>query len=160
MEHDAEHSSRMAKSHYGRFGLMLLLSLLAMYVLMYAMVNEAANALPNFNQFYMAGLMVAPMALIELLLMRAMYPNRILNTVIVAISVVALAGFWLGIRHQVAINDTQFLQSMIPHHAGAILMCERASIQRPEVKELCRAIITNQRSEIDQMKAILNRDDR
>jgi uncharacterized protein (DUF305 family) len=44
---------------------------------------------------------------------------------------------------------------MIPHHAGAILVCEKAPIQVPEIKKLCGAIVAGQRSEIDQMKAKL-----
>ena len=52
---------------------------------------------------------------------------------------------------------SQFLKSMIPHHAGAILMCEEASIQDPEIRVLCQNIIVSQQSEINQMKAILNR---
>lgn len=52
-------------------------------------------------------------------------------------------------------NDKQFLRSMIPHHAGAILMCEQASIQDAEIQELCRTIISGQQEEIDQMKAKL-----
>jgi uncharacterized protein (DUF305 family) len=46
---------------------------------------------------------------------------------------------------------------MIPHHAGAILMCEEAPIQDPEIKQLRSSIIASQQAEIDQMKAILNR---
>ena len=45
---------------------------------------------------------------------------------------------------------------MIPHHAGAILMCERANIQDAEIKEQCKTIIASQQSEIDQMKAKLS----
>jgi len=46
---------------------------------------------------------------------------------------------------------------MIPHHAGAILMCEKASIRDSEIKTLCQQIIAGQQSEIDQMKGILTR---
>jgi uncharacterized protein (DUF305 family) len=46
---------------------------------------------------------------------------------------------------------------MIPHHSGAILMCERAKISDPQVKNLCREIIESQKREIDEMKAILAR---
>jgi uncharacterized protein (DUF305 family) len=63
--------------------------------------------------------------------------------------------FWLSIRGQLAITDRQFLRSMIPHHAGAILMCETAPIRDPEIKELCTAIVSSQQSEIDRMKAKL-----
>ena len=37
-----------------------------MYILMYAMVNAFANVYPNVNQFYMAGLMTAPMVVCSL----------------------------------------------------------------------------------------------
>ena len=36
-------------------------------------------------------------------------------------------------------------------------MCDEASIADAGIKELCRTIVSSQRSEIDQMKAILNR---
>ena len=76
---------------------------------------------------------------------------------IIAGSVLAGLIFFLLIRQQTAISDRQFLRSMIPHHAGAILMCEQATINDPEIQELCGAIISSQQSEIDQMKAILER---
>jgi uncharacterized protein (DUF305 family) len=44
---------------------------------------------------------------------------------------------------------------MIPHHASAILMCEKANLQDPEMKDLCQSIILGQQEEIDQMKAKL-----
>lgn len=135
---------------------MTVLSFLAMYILMYAMVNSFSNVFSNFNQFFMAGLMAAPMVLIELLLMGAMYPNKKWNVLIASMTVIALVTFWVCIRQQIAISDKQFLKSMIPHHAGAVLMCEQASLRDPEIKELCRQIISGQRREINQMKAKLN----
>jgi uncharacterized protein (DUF305 family) len=135
---------------------MIGLSFISMYALMYAMVNAFENVHMNVNQFYMAGLMAAPMGLIELALMRAMYRDRRLNMAVAVGSVVALALFWVLLREQVAVSDKQFLRSMIPHHAGAILMCERAPIQDSEIKALCRNIISSQQSEIAQMKAKLS----
>ena len=41
------------------------------------------------------------------------------------------------------------------HHAGALLMCERAPIQDAEIAKLCQAIIKGQQEEIAQMKAKL-----
>lgn len=142
---------------YLRLLIMAVLSFAAMYVLMYAMVNAFANAIPNLNQFYMAGLMAAPMVIIELLIMRSMYANRRWNLAILASSIVALLAFWVGIRQQVAITDTEFLKSMIPHHAGAIVMCEKAEPKAPEIKKLCADIIAGQQAEIDQMKGLLRR---
>jgi uncharacterized protein (DUF305 family) len=46
---------------------------------------------------------------------------------------------------------------MIPHHAGAILMCGRATITDTELKKLCGEIMQGQRQEIEQMKKILAR---
>lgn len=135
---------------------MTALSFAAMYVFMYAMVDSFGNVFSNLNQFYMAGLMAAPMLLIELVVMSAMYPNRTWNAAIGVAAVVALALFWLGIRKQVAISDQQFVRSMIPHHAGAILMCEEAALRDPELQQLCREIVSGQRREIDQMKAKLD----
>lgn len=127
----------------------------AMYALMYAMVNSFANVYPNLNQLYMAGIMTAPMIILELLLMGSMYENKRLNAVIIAASAVVWVAFFLFIRNQTAIGDAEFLKSMIPHHAGAILMCERASIQDAEIKQLCGEIVSGQQAEIDQMKAKL-----
>ncbi len=136
--------------------LMAALSFLAMYVLMYAMVDRLGNVYPNVNQFYMAGLMAAPMVLIELVLMRGMYPRRRWNAAVALASVALGAAFFLGIRMQAAVTDAQFLKSMIPHHAGAILMCERAALDDPELRELCARIIAGQQAEIDWMKAKLD----
>jgi uncharacterized protein (DUF305 family) len=134
---------------------MALLSFMSMYVLMYAMVDAVTNVYVNLNQFYMAGLMTAPMILFELALMGAMYGHAKRNVVIAAASVIALGVFWTFIRQQTAITDRQFLRSMIPHHAGAILMCQEAPIQDFEIKKLCETIVSSQQSEIDQMKAKL-----
>ncbi|MBI4501807.1 MAG: DUF305 domain-containing protein [Gemmatimonadetes bacterium] len=131
------------------------LSFGSMYVLMYAMVNTLANVYLNVNQFYRAGLMAAPMALIELALMRSMYRDRWINLVVIAASVAGLTLFWVLIREQVAVSDRQFLRSMIPHHGGAILMCQEAPIRDPGILGLCERIKASQQSEIDEMKAKL-----
>lgn len=95
------------------------------------------------------------MVLIELAVMRGMYHNKKLNVAIGAGGVVALIVFFAFIRLQTAISDRQFLKSMIPHHAGAILMCERASNRDPDIRRLCQNIISGQQAEIDQMKSKL-----
>ena len=153
-------SHGQTRAHYGRLALMLVLSFIAMYALMYGMVNTFSNVYLNVNQFYMAGLMAAPMGVIELALMGSMYRDKKLNTIIGTACVVALAVFWVLLRQQAAVADRQFLRSMIPHHAGAILMCEQASIRDREIIDLCKAIISSQQAEIDQMKAKLSALDR
>ena len=141
--------------NYRNLFFMTILSFISMYILMYMMVDSFANVYSNLNQFYMAGIMTAPMVIIELLLMGSMYHNKKLNTFIILLS------FSLGmlliffLRKQTAISDKEFLKSMIPHHGAAILMCEQASIQDPEIEKLCKNIVSGQQSEIDFMKAKL-----
>ena len=84
----------MSNGQYARLGMMTALSFIAMYFLMYAMVNAAENVYLNLNQFYMAGLMAAPMALIELAVMSAMYHHRRLNVTIAAIAMVVVVAFF------------------------------------------------------------------
>jgi uncharacterized protein (DUF305 family) len=147
----------MGNSHYVLLLTMTVLSFVSMYVLMYAMVDRAANVYGNLNQIYMAGLMTAPMVLIELAVMGAMYQNKKLNLAIMAAAAVLGLLFFAGIRQQAAIGDTQFLKSMIPHHAGALLMCNEAPLTDAEIQQLCKTILAGQQAEIDQMKAILAR---
>ena len=74
----------------------------------------------------------------------------------VGAALVFIASF-VAMRTQAAIGDEQFLRSMIPHHSGAILMCEQSAISDPEIKRLCGQIIESQQEEINQMQAILKR---
>jgi hypothetical protein len=134
---------------------MIVLSFISMYVLMYSMVNSFADVYNSLNQVYMAGLMTAPMVVIELWLMSSMYKDKRLNAVAIVVSVAAGILSFTLIRQQTLISDQQFLRSMIPHHSGAILMCEDASLQDQRIKDLCKEIISSQRREIDQMRALL-----
>ena len=150
-----EHSMKQHGSPYMRLAVMIVLSFISMYFLMYAMVDRLENVYSSFNEFYMAGLMTAPMVVIELVLMGAMYKNKKVNAVCLVLGVVAGVLFWTLIRQQAAVSDKQFLRSMIPHHAGAILMCKEASLEDPEIKALCKGIVSGQQTEIEQMKALL-----
>jgi uncharacterized protein (DUF305 family) len=136
---------------------MATLSFVSMYILMYSMVNTFGNIFNNLNQVYMALLMTAPMMIFQVIIMRTMFKKMKWNLVIIAVSVVLLAASFAAIREQTAINDEQFIMSMVPHHSSAILMCQQAAIEDPELKELCEDIIASQQAEIDQMKEILNR---
>ncbi|HYC34226.1 MAG TPA: DUF305 domain-containing protein [Candidatus Paceibacterota bacterium] len=153
--HHSSMNHNEGNKHYTLLLIMVLLSFAAMYVFMYAMVDVLANALPNLNQFYMAGLMTMPMVIIELSIMSFMYQKKKWNVAIVIASVIILVLFWIGIRQQIAISDKEFLQSMIPHHASAILMCEKAALRDARIIELCRNIVSSQQQEIDQMKQFL-----
>jgi uncharacterized protein (DUF305 family) len=50
--------------------------------------------------------------------------------------------------------DLRFINAMIPHHEGALVMAEDAlkKSKRPEMKKLSQEILTSQKQEIEQMK--------
>ncbi len=122
---------------------------------MFVMVDSYINVYINLNHLYMTGTMIFSMLIIEIVVMRTMYPNKKFNALILALSTIALIVLTMFIRKQTAISDKEFLKSMIPHHAAAILMCKEASLQDPEIEKLCKNIISTQQSEIDFMKAKL-----
>ena len=157
--HTDHNNQSSHNTHYRSLIFMAILSFICMYILMYAMVDTFGNVYSSFNQFYMAGLMTMPMIVIELVMMHSMYTDKRLNSIILIASTVAGIIFFVLIRQQTAISDRQFLRSMIPHHAGAILMCEQASLEDSELQTLCQNIISGQQAEIDLMKAKLNEGD-
>lgn len=50
--------------------------------------------------------------------------------------------------------DLRFLNAMIPHHEGALIMAKDVlnKSKRPEMKQLAQAILASQQTEIEQMK--------
>jgi uncharacterized protein (DUF305 family) len=160
MHHEPEHGPMrpaMVRHHYWMLALNLILSLAIMYVAMFAMIWSWGEFIQNINFFYMALVMWAPMAAIMLLTMKSMYPSARLNMSLFAAFALVFVLSLAGIRAQALVGDRQFLRSMIPHHSGAVLMCERAKIEDAEIKQLCGNIIQSQTAEIEQMKAILAR---
>lgn len=145
------------KSNYRNLALMIGIHFLAMFALMYSMTHSFEDVYFNLNQVYMVAIMVAPMAITMLWLMPSMYKNKRLNIFFLGGSVLALVLFFAFIQGQTLVNDKQFLRSMIPHHSGAVLMCEKASISDPQIVKLCNDIIESQKKEIDEMRQILSR---
>lgn len=161
MENEQQENPQMAmkggRQPYIKLLVMLVLSFISMYILMYAMVDSLKNVYPNINQFYMASLMTMPMMIIELVLMGKMYLNKKLNAFLIALSSVALIVFFLLIQYQTAVSDKQFLKGMIPHHAAAILMSEQSKTNDPEIKNLQKEIISSQQKEINFMRKKLRK---
>jgi hypothetical protein len=68
---DSRHSSveaAMKSMSINRLLLMAAIHFVLMYSLMYAMVNTFSDIFPNLNQVYMAGIMTAPMLILEIIL--------------------------------------------------------------------------------------------
>jgi len=128
-----------------------------MYLAMYTMIASLEHLRFNINNLYMTMMMVAPMAIVMLVSMRSMFPSKRLNRAVYLSAAAIFAIGWFGMRSQAGVGDAQFLRSMIPHHSGAVLMCEEASLTDPQIIELCRGIVESQTREIAEMEAILAR---
>lgn len=134
---------------------MAILSFLAMYALMYMMVDIYGNVYANLNQLYMAAVMTGGMMLIEVVIMKSMYGKKVIIATVI-LSIVTLVLSFTFLRSQVGISDKEFIKSMIGHHGAALLMCENVELKDPEVQKLCDDIISGQQSQIDWMRAKLD----
>ena len=157
MENHAKSHQEGGSKPYVMLAINLGLSLLVMYLAMFAMIWSWGEFIQNVNFFYMALVMWAPMGAIMLATMGGMYRNRKLNAALYVAFAAILVLSLVGIRQQSLVGDDQFLRSMIPHHSGAILMCEEAKLTDPEIRQLCGEIIQAQKDEIAQMKRIMGR---
>lgn len=155
-DHGQQHGGEHGKHGrpYLMFWINMGLGLVVMYVVMFSMIDGPGDFRNNLNMFYMAVTMWAPMGVFMLATMPGMFPSRRMNVLLYA-GFVVLTGlsFW-ATREQTFIDDRQFIDSMIPHHSGAILMCSEADIEDAELVQLCGEIIEAQRREIEQMEAI------
>ena len=147
-ENNPNHSLAM----YKRFALMAVAMFVAMYFIMYAMIDGLDNLIPNINNLYMTLLMVSAMLVIEIWIMKGMYQNKKINRVIITFSLAIGVFSWFGIREQINVGDKQFVKGMIPHHAAAVLMSEKAKLTDPELIELQKNILETQAKEIELMK--------
>lgn len=142
---------------YTSLAVELAIDFVIMYFVMYTMIATLDHLYLNVNNVYMTLMMVAPMGILMLVSMRSMYPSRRLNAIIIGSAAVVFIASFAAMRTQAAVGDAQFLRSMIPHHSGAILMCEQSAITDPEIVRLCGEIVKTQKEEIAQMQAILAR---
>jgi len=147
----------MMKNAYASLAAQTAASFGIMYLVMFVMIDGLGSFYNNLNMLYMTLMMVAPMVVIMVLAMRGMFEKAAANTAIILASVAIFLASYAAIRTQTTIGDRAFLRSMIPHHSGAILMCEQAKLTDAENVALCASIVRSQREEIDQMKRMLGR---
>lgn len=142
---------------YRKLAITLTINVFLMFLITFALIDQFDHLYFNINRFYMSVMMTAPMAIVMLLVMGSMYPDRRLNTLLIgAFAVLFLIVFALA-RTQTPVGNEQFLRSMIPHHSSAIVMCEEAALTDPEILTLCEQIVETQKREIAEMKALLAR---
>jgi len=147
----------MEKSNYRKMALMLSISFVIMYSVMYLNVDQLDHIYLSITRVYMTLLMVTPMAVMMLLMMGKMYANKKLNLIIHGTAVTVFVISLVFLRTQVGVGDRQYMKAMIPHHSSAIMVSKNASIEDGETKELSRQIIDSQKEEIASMKEALKR---
>jgi uncharacterized protein (DUF305 family) len=154
---NTENMQGMQKMNYRNFLLMMLISFLIMYAVMFLNVDEANHIYISITRTYMALLMVSLMAIVMMVMMGKMYPNKKLNTGIIIGALILFGLVLTGLRTQTPIGDVQYMKAMIPHHSSAILVSKNANLKDPEVIKLSEGIIASQEKEIAEMKAVLAR---
>jgi hypothetical protein len=142
---------------YTRFIATLLVSLLVMFVLSLEQIRSLDHFYLNASNFYISLTMVGAMGLIMLGAMWRMFKDQQKRALMAAALVVILVGGFALARTETFVGDKAFLDSMIPHHSRAILVCEESDLADPEIIALCEQIIESQTREILQMQQILER---
>ncbi|QHS57330.1 DUF305 domain-containing protein [Mucilaginibacter sp. 14171R-50] len=146
----------MKNGNYGKFALMLAASFVLMYAIMFLNVNEPDHIYINMTRFYMTLMMIAAMAVLMLVMMPMMYPDKRKNRALVIVGIVVFGLAFAGVHRQVGISDVQYMKGMIPHHSIAIMTSENAHITDPRVRKLADGIIATQEKEIKEMKALID----
>lgn len=147
----------MKSGNYLKFALMMVVSFIIMYAVMFANVAEFDHVMLSTMRTYMTILMIAPMAISMILFMWGMYKNKTLNGIIIGAAIVIFGVTYYMMRNQTGISDVQYMKGMIPHHSSAILTSENSDLKDPETKKLAEEIIKAQEEEIAKMKQLINR---
>ncbi|MCG7855903.1 DUF305 domain-containing protein [Flavihumibacter sediminis] len=148
---------KMDRGMYEKLMISLLISFVIMYIVMFLNVSEGNHIYLSLSRTYMALLMVSPMAIVMLLVMGKMYPDKKRNTIIIITSLIIFIVSLAALRTQTPVGDVQYMKAMIPHHSSAIMTSENARLQDPEVKKLAEEIIKAQEEEISKMESIIER---
>jgi len=142
---------------YKKFTVMIIISFLIMYFVMFLNMDSIEHYHTSATRIYMAILMVTPMSIVMMTMMGKMYPSKKTNTGIIVVAIILFIATLTALRTQTPISDVQYMKGMIPHHSSAIMTSKHANIKDPEVRKLADSIIASQEREIQQMERILNR---
>lgn len=151
------HTTKNKHNPYPKFALIMAVTFVIMYLVMFLNVAEFDHIYNSLTRFYMTTLMIATMAISMLLFMWKMYPNRKINLGIIAFAAFSFFGTFYLLRTQTPISDIQYMKAMIPHHSSAIMTSSNVAFEEAELKKLAEDIIIAQEKEIKQMKEMINR---
>ncbi|MDC6350172.1 DUF305 domain-containing protein [Zeaxanthinibacter sp. PT1] len=154
---NTEDKNKNSKKPYAKFGLMMAVSFVIMYAVMFLNADVFDHVMLSNTRTYMTILMIAPMAISMMLFMWGMYKDKKLNYIILGGSALLFIATLYGLRQQVFISDVQWMKAMIPHHSSAIMVSQKADLKDPEARKLAKEIIEAQEREIAQMKKMIYR---
>ncbi|WNB84714.1 DUF305 domain-containing protein [Cellulomonas sp. ATA003] len=137
---------------YLRYAAMILTGMVVMYAVMFVGTYRWDHIRFSESRVFMALTMGGAMALVMIGWMLNMYKNTKANIAVVTAGVLLLAGGVFLDRSQTTVQDTAYMNSMIPHHSLAITRSERAELADIRVCELAVEISEAQRREIDEME--------
>jgi hypothetical protein len=140
---------------YLRFGAMLLTAMVVMYWVMFAGSGEWGHIRFSESRVFMAVTMGGTMGLVMLAWMLNMYKNTTANIAVIVTSVVLIVTGVALDRSQILVDDTGFMNGMIPHHSLAITRSEHAQIADVRVCQLAVDISEAQRREIVEMEWLI-----
>ncbi len=146
----------MDNSSYKKFAVMLLVSFVLMYAIMFLNVEQPDHIYLSMTRLYMTVLMICAMAVLMLMMMPMMYTNKKINLSIIISSIALFVLAFVGVHKQVGIGDIQYMKGMIPHHSIAIMTSKNAHIKDARVRKLADGIIKTQVKEIAEMKALID----
>jgi len=141
---------------YSRFFSMIATSTVVMYALIYLNTYQIDHVFFSQTRAWMAVYMGAVMAFVMMGYMWAMYQGLRIKQGIVAGSLLVFGISLYLVRSQDTVDDVSWMKAMIPHHSIAILTSSRANIDDPRVRQLTEDIISAQKREIEEMKALIS----
>ena len=142
---------------YKSFYLTLGISFFIMYGVMFLNLADSGDIFFSITRTYMSLLMVSPMAVVIVLMMGQMYPDKKKNTIILFTGIAGFVIAFILLRTQPPIGEVQYMKAMIPHHCSAVMTSKHVDLKDPEVRALAASIVQSQEEEIKEMKAIINR---
>src|SRR5690348_14793343 len=93
----------MSSMSYKKFTVVMLISFFIMYFVMFLNMDKVDHYHTSATRIYMALLMVSPMAVVMMLMMGKMYPDKKINTLIIIGSIVFFAVILAALRTQTPI---------------------------------------------------------
>jgi hypothetical protein len=151
-----DEGNRSSTKQYLRFAAMILTAMVVMYWVMFAGTWQWSDIRPSESRVFMAITMGGTMGLVMLAWMLKMYKSVKANVVVIVASVLLIGGGVALDRSQILVDDTAYMNGMIPHHSLAITRSERAQLSDLRVCDLAVGISEAQRREIQEMDWLIN----